>query len=87
MMATGTHDELSSFHDFLSRKLTSGAAQLSPEEALDLWRAEHPDGDDFSNNVAALREALADMEAGDHGLPLEQFDRKFRQRHAIPPGA
>ncbi len=87
MMATGTQDELSSFHDFLSQRLTSGAAQLSPEEVLDLWRAEHPAADDYSNHVAALKEALADMEAGDHGLPLEQFDRKFRQRHSIPPGA
>ncbi len=87
MMATGTQDELSNFHAFLSRKLASGATQLSPEEALDLWRVEHPDADDYSGNVAALREALADMEAGDQGLPLDQFDRKFRQRHSIPPGA
>ena len=84
MMATGTQGELSGFHDFLSGKLTSGTAQLSPEEALDLWRAEHPEANDFPNDVAALREALADMEAGDDGLPLEEFDRKFRQRHAIP---
>ena len=86
-MATGTQDELSSFHDFLSRKLTGGAGRLSPEEALDLWRAEHPAADDYPHDVAALKEALADMEVGDHGLPLDQFDRKFRQRHSIPPGA
>ena len=41
----------------------------------------------FSRHTAALSEALADMEAGDHGIPLEEFDRKFRQRHSIPPGA
>lgn len=86
-MATGTQDELSSFHDFLSQRLTSGMAPLSPEEVLDLWRAEHPVADEYPDDVAALKEALADMEAGDHGLPLEQFDRKFRQRHSIPPGA
>jgi hypothetical protein len=87
MMATGTQGELSCFHDFLSQKLTSGAAQLSPEEVLDLWRAEHPAADEYADNVAALKEALADMEAGDHGLPLEQFDSNFRQRHSIPHGA
>ena len=86
MMATGTQNELSGFHDFPSRKLTSGAVQLSPQEALDLWREEHPGTDDFSNNVGVLREALADMEAGDHGLPLDEFDCKFRQRHSVPPG-
>ncbi len=41
----------------------------------------------FSRHTAALSEALTDMEAGDHGIPLEEFDRKFRQRHSIPPGA
>jgi len=86
-MATGTPDELFSFHDFLSQKLTSGAARLSPEEVLDMWRAENPVADDYPGNVAALKEALADMEAGDHGMPLEQFDGEFRQRHSIPPGA
>jgi hypothetical protein len=87
MMATGTQDELSNSHDFVSQKLATATAQLSPEEVLDLWRAGHPAADDYPNNVAALQGALADMEAGDHGFPLEQFDRKFRQRHSIPPGA
>jgi uncharacterized protein with von Willebrand factor type A (vWA) domain len=86
-MATGRQDELSNFHDFLSQRLRSSGARLSPEEVLDLWRAEHPAADDNPNDVAALKEALAEMEAGDHGLPLEHFDRKFRQRHSIPPGA
>ena len=86
MMATGAQDELSSFSDFLSQELASGAARLSPEEVLDMWRAEHPSADDYPNDVAALKEALADMEAGDQGMPLEQFDRTFRQRHSIPPG-
>ncbi len=48
-----------------------------------MWRAENPAADDYPNHVAALKEALADMEAGDHGMPLEQFDAKFRQRHSV----
>jgi hypothetical protein len=87
MMVTGTQDELVNFHEFLSQKLRSSAARLSPEEVLDLWRAEHPVADDYASDAAALQEALADMEAGDRGIPLEEFDRKFRQRHSIPPGA
>ena len=86
MMANGTQDELSSFRDFLSQELAGGAARHSPEEVLDLWRAEHPAADDYPYDVAALKEALADMEAGDQGMPLEQFDRTFRQRHSLPPG-
>ncbi len=84
-MATGTKEELSSFCDFLSQELANGVARLSPEEVLDMWRAEHPVADDNPNHVVALNEALADMESGDRGMPLEQFDRTFRQRHSIPP--
>ncbi len=83
-MATGTRAELISFHRFLSEKLTDEGAHLSPEEAVDLWRAEHPAPDEGASDVAAVKGALADMEGGDRGLPLEEFDRKFRDRHSIP---
>jgi hypothetical protein len=58
---------------------------LSPEEALDLWRAEHPSPEEFAETVPAIRETLTDMEAGDTGTPLDEFDRQFRQKHGIPP--
>jgi hypothetical protein len=80
-MATGIQQELSDFHQFIGEKLASGAANLSPEEALDLWRAEHPSEEEFAETVAALKESLADMEAGDKGMPFEEFDRQFRQAH------
>jgi hypothetical protein len=83
-MATGSESELRAFHGFLQQKLTSGLSQLSPEEALDLWRDEHPAGDEYGSAVAAIKEAIADMEAGDTGMDLSEFDRQFRQRH---PGA
>jgi hypothetical protein len=84
-MATGTQNELVSFHRFLSERLTNEAEHISPEEALDLWRADHPAPDEPVDDVAALKEALADMEAGDCGLPLEQFHHKFCQRHSLSP--
>ncbi len=87
MMATETRAELVSFHRFLSEKLADEGAHLSPEEAVDLWRAEHPAPDDGARDVAAVKEALADMEGGDRGLPLEEFDRRFRERHSIPRDA
>ena len=35
--------------------------------------------------VEVLREGLAALQAGDRGVPLEEFDRDFRQRHGLPP--
>ena len=35
------------------------------------------------DTVQALREAIADMEAGDTGVPLDQFDQEFRARHKM----
>jgi hypothetical protein len=81
-LATG---DLASFHQFIGQRLKEGDDNLSPEEALDIWRSEHPLPGDFEETVAALREALEDLEAGDLGQPFEEFDREFRARHNIPP--
>ncbi len=82
-MATDDANELASFHHFLGQRLAASHGDLSPEEALDLWRAEHPQSVEFAESVAALREALADMEAGDTGVPIEEFDRDFRHRRNL----
>jgi len=79
-MSGGLGSELSSFHRFVSHQLQSGRDDVSPEEVLDLWREQHPEVDDADDSVLAVREALQDMEEGDEGIPLEQFDRDFRKR-------
>ncbi|HEY2840242.1 MAG TPA: hypothetical protein VGJ26_13890 [Pirellulales bacterium] len=75
--------ELFRFQQFIRDHLAKGEA-MSPEEALDLWRIENPDPGEHADVTNALREALSDMEAGDCGVPLEEFDRAFRRRHGIP---
>ena len=75
--------ELASFHNFLSEQLQHAGGGISPEEALDLWRSQHPAADDFEETVAAVKEALQDMEDGDCGIAFEEFDREFRARHNI----
>ena len=82
-MSASVENELANFHHFVAERLERGERELSPEQALDLWRAEHPDRDKFDDTVEALREAIADMEAGDTGIPLDKFDREFRTRHNI----
>ena len=86
-MATDSSNELSAFVQFLTNRLDAGRTDLSPEEALDNWREQHPAEQDYAESVAAIRAALADMDAGDTGIPLEQFDRELRERHNFPPAS
>ncbi len=77
-------DELRDFHQFLGEKLNGGPIDWSPEEALDEWRRLHPDDRAPADDLAAIQEALADLAKGDRGVPFEEFDRAFRQRHNLP---
>ena len=34
-------------------------------------------------DVTALKQAIADMEAGDRGAPFDQFVEEFREKHNV----
>jgi len=85
-MSTDLRAELESFHRFVGQRLSEGKI-VSPEEALELWLDENPVDDDFKESVAAIQEALDEMDAGVPGIPLEEFDRRFRERHNLPPSS
>ena len=38
-----------------------------------------------NQDVVAINEAIADMEAGDRGNSFDQFVEDFRRRHGIAP--
>ena len=75
--------DLASFHRFISIRLEVGDPALTPEEALDLWRSENPSRAEFAETTAAIQEAIREMESGDTGLPLDEFDREFRDSRGI----
>ncbi len=82
--------DVKQFHQFIAQQLTSGDAELSPEGLLDEYRMIHPiDDDEFDDDgltdLEAVQEALDDIAAGDKGISLEEFDRKFREEHGLPP--
>jgi hypothetical protein len=83
-MSTPMAEELREFHRFLAEKVQANATDLSPEEALDEWRRLRPQTEAFDEDTAAVREALDDLGKGDRGMPFDQFDRDFRQRHNLP---
>lgn len=76
--------ELVGFHRFVGERTLNGATMPSPEEVLDEWRSLHPDPQSSEDDLAAIQEAIDDMEKGDLGIPFEEFDREFRVRHNLP---
>jgi hypothetical protein len=82
-MSIDSNRELHSFHQFVTEQLATGQPPMSPEEALDIWRTQHPSPEQYAEDVQAIREALADMEAGDTGIPWEEFDAEFRKRYNL----
>lgn len=82
-MSSAFQPELIEFHQFVGQRLAAGTVDLSPEEALDEWRSTHPSAEALRDDVTAVREALADMAAGDRGKPLADFYRDFDARHGL----
>jgi hypothetical protein len=82
-MSVDVDPELARFNRFVAEKIGAGNGDMSPEEALDLWRAENPAEDERTETVRALSEALEELQAGDPGLSLEYFDGKFRERNGL----
>jgi hypothetical protein len=83
-VSAGSVSELGDFHRFVSQKMDDGDSSLSPEQVLDEWRNLHPDPDAVKDEIAAIQEAIDDMENGDVGMVLDDFDRDFRARHNLP---
>jgi hypothetical protein len=83
IMPAQTIEELRDFHRFLGDRLAADGVELSPEQALDEWRRLHPPAHAADEDLAAIKEALADMANGDRGIPFAEFDRDFRKRHNL----
>ena len=43
--------------------------------------------DQFPSDLEAVKQAIADMEAGDRGVPFDQFVDEFRKKHNIAQDA
>lgn len=84
-MHTSSINDLRDFHQFVGEKVGNGGAALSPEDVLDEWRMLHPDPEAIAEDVAAIQEALDEIENGETGIPFEEFDQAFRARHNLPP--
>jgi hypothetical protein len=85
-MNTPFPTDLPDFHRFVAEKVNRGSEHLSPEEVLEQWRRLHPAPSPTDpEDLAAIQEAIDAMEAGDAGVPFEDFDSEFRSRRNLPP--
>lgn len=84
-MNTPSLNDLGDFYRFVAEKVHHGAKSLSPEEVLDERRLLHPDPGTVAEDLAAIQEAIDDLENGDTGIAFEEFDRDFRARRNLPP--
>ena len=74
-----TQHDLDAFHHFATARLADGASRLSFDELVVEWESTR-DRDEIN---AAIREGLADVEAGRH-RPADEVSEELRNKHSIP---
>jgi hypothetical protein len=77
-----THDQLAAFQQFAHRKVDAGEAE-SLEELFDLWRLEHPTAQEQAEVHEAIRQGLADIEAG-RFRPANEVMQERRAKYNLP---
>lgn len=75
-----TRQEIDSFHEFASREIDNGGAELSIDELYGLWRSRHPTEHELAKSVAAVTAAYGDLEGGDRGRPAREALRETCER-------
>ena len=79
-MTTDSTSDTHAFYEYLGARLKNGGAEGSPEALVQEWRMQQGE---FEATETGLREAIADMEAGDHGRPLKEVAEEIRRKHGF----
>lgn len=72
-MPTQLPTDTEAFLVFLANEVKNGGADKSPEELLQLWRAEH------ASAIEDIRQSIADLESG-HFRPFAEVDAEIRKK-------
>jgi hypothetical protein len=75
-------EQLDAFQRFAQEKVHAGEAD-SLEELFDLWRLEHPTSEEQADVHNAIRQGLADIEAG-HYRPADVVMDELRSKYGLP---
>lgn len=79
MKPTANNEELREFHRFVGEKLKNGGAAMSPEDAVEEWRDQHPDVE-FEDDTEAIQAAYDDMLNGEEGQPADKVLADLQKR-------
>jgi hypothetical protein len=82
-MAIEKANDLLAFKSFIEEQLT-GETVPTVDEVLARWDDENESDVERAATVQAVREALADMEAGGTGIPAREAVAKLRRKHHLP---
>jgi hypothetical protein len=78
-----TKNDLVEFQRFAEAQVATGGVESLPE-LFDIWESEHPSAELHDQNVAAIRAAVHDMQAGDLGRPATEVLDELRREFALP---
>jgi hypothetical protein len=82
-MATEHSNDPRAFRDFLNAKLSNGGDGLTLDEYLDLWEYEDQSDEERQETFEAIRDGLADVEAG-RVRPAREALAELRRKHNLP---
>jgi hypothetical protein len=75
-------NDLHAFKDFIDDQL-AGATVPTVDEVIARWDSENEPAEDKGAAIQALRDALADMDAGDTGIPVHEALVELRRKHHL----
>jgi hypothetical protein len=81
-VATERANDLYAFKSFIDEQL-AGEAVPTVDEVLARWDSENETEDERAATVRALKEALADMDADDTGIPMHEVVAELRRKHHL----
>jgi hypothetical protein len=83
-MATDNTGDFSGFVKFASAQLQAGT-ELTPEAAVEQWRAMHPSDVEAEDIEAMVQEAIDDIAAGGHCISSEEFESELEREFGFKP--
>jgi hypothetical protein len=81
-MATERGQDLHAFKSFLDQQLVAETVP-TVDEVIARWDYENETDEERAATVQAVREALADMAAGDTGVPAREVISELRRKHNL----